>query len=131
MQNKISTLTFKKPSIQYHTQDVTKLHCYGIQGKLLIWIQNFLCNREQKVIINGEESSPSCVTSGIPQGSVLGPILFSICINDLLDVVNNITKLLADDTDLYSAIESQENVKLLQEDIKKNEQMVKHLAIKI
>ena len=63
-----------------HKRLINKLHGYGIQGKLLKWIQNFLSNREQKVIINGEESSPSFVTSGIPQGSGLGPILFSIYI---------------------------------------------------
>ena len=100
-----------------HKRLVIKLKGYGVQGNLLRWIENFLSNRVQKVLVNGEESNPAPVTSGIPQGSVLGPILFSIYINDLPDVVGNTVKLFADDTKLYSVVDSVERKEDLQMDI--------------
>ena len=100
-----------------HKRLITKLKGYGIQGNLLRLIKNFLSDRTRKVIVNGEESNPASVTSGILQGSVLGPILFSIYINDLPDVVCNTVKLSADDTKLYSVVESAEKRKNLQKDI--------------
>jgi hypothetical protein len=69
---------------------------YGISGNILEWIKNFLSERKQKVVLNGSISKWTDVTSGIPQGSVLGPILFTIYINDLPDVVQNVAKLFAD-----------------------------------
>ena len=100
-----------------HKRLVIKLKGYGVQGNLLRWIENILSNRVQKVLVNGEESNPAPVTSGIPQGSVLGPILFSIYINDLPDVVGNTVKLFADDTKLYSVVDSVERKEDLQMDI--------------
>ena len=82
---------------------------YGIDGKLLTWIQEFLIGRSQVVRVNGECSTSANVLSGIPQGSVLGPILFILYINDLPDIVKFNIFLFADDTKLFHQIESKED----------------------
>ena len=73
--------------------------------------------RDQKVIVNGNESSNRLVTSGIPQGSVLGPILFVIYINDLPECVEANTYLFADDTKVFREIKTEEDRKHLQDDL--------------
>ncbi|MDW0208719.1 MAG: reverse transcriptase family protein, partial [Nitrososphaeraceae archaeon] len=80
-----------------------KLYSYGVNEKLIKWISAFLCYRTQCVKINGVSSDEHKVLSGIPQGSVLGPLLFVIFINDLPDVCTNLSKLFmfADDAKLY------------------------------
>ena len=100
-----------------HQRLLAKLHSYGIRGNILKWIKDFLGNRKQRVLLNGQSSNWEDVTSGIPQGSVLGPILFLVYINDLPDVVSNYIKLFADDTKIYSAIDNINSQENLQEDI--------------
>ena len=71
------------------------------------WLHDYLCNRQQAVIVDGDKSESSSVLSGVPQGSVLGPILFLVYINDLTDVVihpNSIVNMFADDVLLYHTI---------------------------
>jgi hypothetical protein len=100
-----------------HQRLISKLKAYGIKGKLLGWISDFLSGRSQRVVVNGSLSSWASIFSGIPQGSVLGPILFVIFINDLPDVVNSSIKIFADDTKLFRALSSSEDEVILQQDL--------------
>ena len=100
-----------------HRRLLRKLDTYGIRGHLLNWINAFLTNRSQVVKVNNAESEPAPVISGIPQGSVLGPILFVIYINDLPNVVNSNIFLFADDTKIMSQITSREDACVIQNDL--------------
>ena len=81
-----------------------KLKAYDVEGELLSLLKNYLENREQRVVLNGQTSSWRKIMSGIPQGSVLGPLLFLIYINDLPDGINSLCKIFADDTSLFSKV---------------------------
>ena len=96
---------------------IGKLHQYGIQGSTLVWIHSFLSNRSQRVVVDGEMSSTAPVTSGVPQGSVLGPILFLCYINDLPTQVTSRCRLFADDSILYRDIKTPGDAVVLQEDL--------------
>jgi len=71
-----------------HQRLLCKLEAYSIRGNLLSWLSNFLSNRLQKVTINGCLSEWTNVQSGVPQGSVLGPLLFILYVNDIPDLIN-------------------------------------------
>ena len=90
-----------------HSKLLAKLECYGVDRMLLNWICNLLNNRIQFVKISGKCSPTSYVISGVPQGSVLGPVLFVVYVNDICDVVpTGVTiKLFADDVKLYSVFD--------------------------
>ena len=83
---------------------IFKLKRNGISCNLLNLLSNFLRNRKQRVVLNGQSSSWADVTAGVPQGSILGPLLFLIYINDLADDLSSIAKLFADDTLLFSVV---------------------------
>ena len=100
-----------------HNRLMSKLESYGITGNTKQWIHSFLSGRTQTVMVNNNESSPAPVTSGIPQGSVLGPLLFVIYINDLPDTVSSHIYLFADDTKLMRRILSENDAKALQNDL--------------
>ena len=96
-----------------------KLECTGISGNLLKWIKSFLNNRTQKVVIDGATSTPADVQSGVPQGTVLGPVLFIIYMNDLNEVIkNSLLKCFADDSKLIMSIKNPEDRTKLIEDLK-------------
>jgi hypothetical protein len=84
-----------------HSKLMHKLRAYGISGKLHSWLSGFLAGRTQKVAVDGALSPESPVVSGVPQGSVLGPLLFLIYVNDLCEVVDTECSLFADDAKLY------------------------------
>ena len=95
-----------------------KLFAYGVRGKLLTWLNCYLTNRWQTVVINGEHSYPAKVISGVPQGTVLGPILFIIYLNDLSSCIkNSVVSSFADDTRLKMAINTTDDTSLLQADL--------------
>ena len=100
-----------------HMRLLCKLKSYGISGKLYSWIESFLSERCQQVSIGGCCSSMVPVTSGVPQGSVLGPLLFLLYVNDLPEAVNCPVKLFADDTKLYSGIASESDALRMQADL--------------
>ena len=100
-----------------HLHLLSKLQAYGIQGNLLKWIKNFLIGRQQKVILNGSSSKWINVTSGVPQGSVLGPLLFILYVNDITDGVQSTLEMFADDSKLYRAIHNQHDTEILQRDL--------------
>ena len=86
-----------------------KLHEYGISGKTLVWIDSFLCNRQQRVVVNGAKSQWAPVLSGVPQDTVLGPLLFSLYINEILVGREYKIRLFADDCVCYRQIDSTED----------------------
>ena len=100
-----------------HKRLLGKLESHGVNGKILNWIQEFLVGRSQYVAVNGEKSSSGSVLSGIPQGTVLGPLLFVIYINDILENITSEGFLFADDTKIFRKITSKEDALHLQSDI--------------
>ena len=90
-----------------HGKLISKLHFYGIRGKTLSWIKDFLDSRSQAVVSNRVKSDKIAVYFGVPQGSVFGAILFLPYINDLPDQVKSRVRLFADDSAIYLAISSQ------------------------
>lgn len=90
-----------------HKRLLNKLHAYGIRGKVLCWIEAYLLDLSQKVAIQGSLSSQGPVLSGIPQGSVLGPILFLLYVNDLPDQVLSECRLFTNDTKIWITVTNQ------------------------
>ena len=82
---------------------------YGIDGKLLKLLENYLTDRQQRVVLNGQTSSWQNIYAGVPQGSVLGQLLFLIYINDLPGELTSMCKIFADDTSLFSKVNDKSN----------------------
>ena len=97
-----------------------KLKAYGDYGELLSLLENYLENRKQRVVLNGQTSEWRKINSGVLQGSALRPLLFLIYINDLPDGITSICKIFADDTSLFSKVlDVNESIKKLNLDLGK------------
>ena len=105
-----------------HNRLMYKLERAKLDPSVIGWIGSFLNERTQRVVVDGEESPSAPVTSGVPQGSVLGPILFLIYINDMpLYTKHSQIRLFADDTIAYLTVTSEQDCHLLQEDLRRLE----------
>ena len=100
-----------------HGRLVQKVKSHGIKGELDRWVQNWLGHRRQRVAVEGSFSDWRSVTSGVPQGSVLGPLLFGIYINDLEKDVAGLISKFADDTKIAGVADSDEHCQRIQQDI--------------
>ena len=91
----------------------------GITGKAARWLHSFLTDRRQQVVVEGRSSSVTRVTSGVPQGTVLGPVMFLLYISDISDNVNSCIKIYVDDTKASQTVKNSEDVETMQEDLNK------------
>jgi hypothetical protein len=108
-----------------HSRLLHKLDHYGIRGPIHQWLTNFLKRRTMRVVLEGEASEEAAVESGVPQGTVLGPLLFLCHINDLPDSVKSTVRLFADDCLLYRTINTFQDHLTLQEDLRRLEDWAK------
>ena len=93
-------MTYLRPLIENGIEAYYIIEKYGINENILMWFEDNLNDRNQKVLINGKTSFQKPVSAGVPQGSVLGPLLFLIYINDISDDLTGLAGLFADDTSL-------------------------------
>ena len=101
-----------------HTIVLNKIKKLGITGKIFQWLKSFLTGRKQSVMVNGVKSKSQNVISGVPQGSVLGPLIFLILIGDIdKEVKHSFVKSFADDTRATKLVRTNEDIALLQEDL--------------
>ena len=96
---------------------------YGIRGYHNNLVADFFRDRQKEVVLDGAHSSPIQVTSGVPQGTVLGTLLFLVFINDMPEGIKPIVRLFADDSLLYSIIRSKEDQIIPQEDLRRLEEL--------
>ena len=94
----------------WHKGLIFKLKQHGVDGRLLNWINDYLTNRSQKVTIKSCISTAKGINAGVPQGSVLEPLLFLIYVNDFSDSLLSLTRLFADDSSLFYSAASLEDI---------------------
>jgi hypothetical protein len=105
-----------------HNKLLHKLDQYGIKGSIHTWLRNFLTTRKMRTIVEGETSEETTVDSGVPQRTVLGPLMFLGHINDLPDSVTSSVRLFANDCLLYRTIKQEDDHQALQKDLKNLEE---------
>ena len=113
--------------VKSHRPLMAKLEETGLNPHLLEWIRSYLTDRQQKVVVGGEASTETPVLSGVPQGSVLGPLLFLVYIDDITAMhlsSGSILNLYADDMLLYKAISTQSDYQSLQDDVDRVQEWV-------
>ena len=117
----LSTYILQKHLIKSTTACITEQsQKIGINGKIGVWIHNFYQNRRKCVAVNGTTSSEAQVRSGIPQGSVLGPLIFLMHISDInYEIVDSTVSCFADDTRILLGIKDEEDTEMLQNDLHK------------
>ena len=98
-------MTYLKRSIKYGTVAYYG-NCKLLELEVLYWFENYLAERKQAMVLHGSRSDYSTVPAGVPQGSVLGPLLFLIYINDIVEDIESVIKLFADDTSMYLCLEN-------------------------
>ena len=114
----LAILDFSKAfDVVPHARLLYKLEFYGIKGATLRWISSFLHERTQRVVVDDQTSDEAPVTSGVPQGSVLGPILFLVYINDMPEYIKSSCRLFADDSIIYRVIQGLRDCATLQDDL--------------
>ena len=92
----------------WHAGLIYKLRASGVSGNLLRWFENYLQNRYQRVVIPGAKSDWNYIRAGVPQGSIIGPLLFLLYINAIVKDIGSNIRLFADDTSLYIIVENPE-----------------------
>ena len=116
-----------------HCLLLKKMRSYGIDGDELRWFKGYLAGRKQRVIVDGASSGWSEVVCGVPQGSILGPLMFLIFVNDLPDVVSKcMVNLYADDTTIYYANKDSKKVTItLNADLSSIVDCIEHNRLKM
>ena len=101
----------------WHDGLIFKLKQIGIKGALLEWIKDYLAGRQQRVVINGQFSEWCIIKAGVPQGSILGPLLFIIFVNNITNFIQSNIFLFADDTSLFRELHSPADITILNNDL--------------
>ena len=114
-----------------HRRLINKLEFYGVRGPLLHWISAWLLKRQQRVTVDGETSGATPVKSGVPQGTVLGPLMFLVYINDINEGVKSSVRLFADDCVIYKLIKTPQHAEQLQSDLHKIIEWTKTWQMKV
>ena len=120
-QTDVLLLDFSKAfnTVLPHKCLLKKLDHYGVHGQQIKWIESWPCGRTQTVVINGTQSSPTIVTSGVLQGTILGSLMFLLYINDNGLQITSELALFADDSVLYGIVSNNSSAELLQSDLNK------------
>lgn len=103
----------------WHEGLIFKLKQFGVAASILDWFIDYLSNRSQNVLINGKSSSIKQIFAGVPQGSILGPLLFLIYMNDINEGISSCMKLFADDTSLLRSLTNNQDINILNDDLDK------------
>ena len=103
----------------HHRRLIEKLRAHGIDGNTLKWIEAWLADRTQRVVIQGAKSETSPVRSSVVQGSVLGPLCFLVFMNDLEDDIDSKVSKFADGTKLSRPVSTDQDIQMLQDDLDK------------